>query len=501
MKKACLVTQHTDLLAYFGVALSALTTGCGELPEGADDDALDWAVTQAPLVSGATRVSVGSSTSESEAVITITTDTSGQSHTLVTANADHADKIIYSDGGTPNSISDDTRTVLLGASMMAIWHRFGLSGSFTHTRLLPPDGGALWGDPSIDSFGPYVVATSLRIPIGWYPSNGADLVPIVNTGGESMEPYLGGACIARSSDYGQTWRLTLDDCVNDNGHFYDGATSMVTSQGKLLAAFYDVDASQIDVWRTDGPTSSIYMTPDPFPGKVMTGHPRIENLNNPYLMAVDTSNRLWLTRYVSKEWTTPILVASGLSTGGSVTLPSGVKLRRNSGFEFTVYHSPFDGSPQIAFVITTRLANGITVLKSGGCNASSGTWACNLIAGAESNPNVSCFHPAIETGWYSPAPGVSTPSVKITYQRANSTSGQVALYASPANFSSSTRITGWQTPCPDLRGYWGDYDSMAVGPDGNFHRVFSDSTDSTTCERQGYSQMPLGVSEAVIPIP
>jgi hypothetical protein len=86
-------------------------------------------------------------------------------------------------------------------------------------------------------------------------------------------------------------------------------------------------------------------------------------------------------------------------------------------------------------------------------------------------------------------------------QRVLSTETKVALHVSPANFSTAAvRVSGWQVPCPDLRGYWGDYDSMTAGSDGLFHRVFSDSTGGA-CTAQAYASTPLGVSESVIPIP
>jgi hypothetical protein len=173
-------------------------------------------------------------------------------------------------------------------------------------------------------------------------------------------------------------------------------------------------------------------------------------------------------------------------------------IRQGAGFDFSVYSSPFDGSTQVEFVYTKIVSNK-SVLQSGLCNASSGTWACNIVAGATSNPAVDCFNPAMATGWYSVPHGPSVPSTKITYQRTLSTGNKVALHVSPSNFSTAVvRVSGWQAPCPDYRGYWGDYDSMVAAADG-FHRVFSDSTGAT-CTRQNYTTSPLGVSESVIPI-
>jgi hypothetical protein len=477
-----------------------MLASCGGLPYDEDTGEV-FDEEQSALVSGATRVTSGTdSSSEAEAVITITTDTSGTSHTIVTANADHPGKIVYSDSGTPGVPADDTRTINLNSSHMVMYHRAGLSGSYTATRILPPDGGALWGDPAIDSNGPYVFASSLRLAKGRFPSNGVERYAITQTNGESVAAYAVGACIARSSDYGQTWSMQLADCAYDEGHFYDGGAVAVNGQGKVFAAFNDVDASQIDVWRTDGPTGAIYQTDDPFPGKVMSSHPRMKFSSGgvAYLMAIDSSSRLWLNWYSSRTWHTPTLVASNLTFSDSVSV-AGMELRQASGFDFSVYTSPNDGSTQIAFVYT-KTVSGKSVLQAGGCNASSGTWSCVVNPEATSNPAVDCYNPAIATGWYSVPHGPSVPSTKISYQRTNSSGNTLALHVSPANFSTAAvRVSGWQTPCPDYRGYWGDYDSMVAGPDG-FHRVFSDSTGAT-CSRQNYTQSPLGVSESVIPIP
>jgi hypothetical protein len=153
------------------------------------------------------------------------------------------------------------------------------------------------------------------------------------------------------------------------------------------------------------------------------------------------------------------------------------------------------------FVHSTLAGAGKSALKTGACNTTGAAWSCQMIANGISNTDVHCFNPSIATGWYSPAPGVSVPSTKVTYQRVLSTETKVALHVSPANFSTAAvRVSGWQVPCPDLRGYWGDYDSMTAGSDGLFHRVFSDSTGGA-CTAQAYASTPLGVSESVIPIP
>ena len=113
-------------------SLSVMLVSCGDFPLGGDTDkanAVEEA--QSPLVSGASRVTSGTdSTSESEAVITITTDANGTPHTIVSANADDPGKIVYSDSGTPDVPGDDTRTISPGSSQMVLYGRPALSGSY-----------------------------------------------------------------------------------------------------------------------------------------------------------------------------------------------------------------------------------------------------------------------------------------------------------------------------------------------------------------------------------
>jgi hypothetical protein len=496
--------MNEKITLFIATGVCALSASCGAPMEADDGEELSTdqqgLISQRAGLNRAMRVSVGDSTSEAEAVIDITVDTNGQAHTNVTANADHAGMIIYGDGGTPNSMADDTRTVWPGASHMLMWHRVGLTGAYTSQRIAPPDGGGLWGDPAIGSYGKWVYATSLRLPKGRFPFNGVSHGPIVMTGGASVADYLAGACIARSSDYGQTFTMTIDDCAYDDGHFYDGTAVLSTYQGKIFAAFNDVDASQIDVWRTDGPTGAIYQTPDPFPGIDIASHPRIKvtGTSAPFLMAADTSGTLWLTRYSNRRWSAPIQVATDVAVHATVTMGGGLELRQANGFDFSLFTAP-DGSGIHAAFVVMRMVGGKAVLTAGGCSAASGEWACGANPNWESNPAINSFSPAIATAYFSNGPHApATPRTVITFQREHSNGVNVALYGASLSSLVTKPLTGWQTPCPDLRGYWGDYDSMAAASDG-FHRVFSDSTDSATCTRSAYTQSPLGVSEMAFP--
>jgi hypothetical protein len=212
--------------------------------------------TAAALVSGGTKVELGNTAAES--AMAWTSNSSG-SFEIVTANVEDPSHILNDAAGTPSDYSDDTRTTLHNASMMTIAHRMQTASGFSawsrQTIRPPTDWAVLWGDPSMVARGQYVFATNLAGQNATWPQSGGVFLPIKQCftprpgcqSTKGMEPYLNGACVARSSDYGQTFTLAEVDCFSDNGHFYDGSTMTASGGGQVFAAFFDVTAGQIDV--------------------------------------------------------------------------------------------------------------------------------------------------------------------------------------------------------------------------------------------------------------
>lgn len=499
---------------YLGVcALGVSAVGCGSTEPGTGDTEM-VGEESAPVLSGATAVStaIPSGENASEAVIAITYDTSNQMHTIVTANADHPGFITFNNGGTA-AYGDDTRRIARTASMMKFWHRVG-NGAFVTQRLSPPTSwGALWGDPAIAAYGRHVYATNVAIPNAKWPRDGLNDFTLIENGDVNMSTgaaaYLGGGCVAYSNNYGASFSII--GCVNSNFDAYDGSAVLTTDGGNVFSAFFDVDRNEIHVWRSFTPGGALSMTPNPFPGKVMHGHPRLQFADNHLLlMATDSENRLWLTSYVSQTWRTPVLVASNLYEG-DVTLGGGMKIRQNDGFAF---HAAVQATGQpvgIRFAYT-KLVGSKTAIQGGLCSLGSGVWSCSTVPNWVTNTSVNCFHPAIASFMVGVGPGVGAARWKLSYQREHSTGGSVAIYHSNMNNVSdftTANATGWQRPCPDVRGYsgtnpnvkggyWGDYDGMVGALDG-FHRVFSDSSDGP-CIRRGWTSNPVSISEAVIPL-
>jgi hypothetical protein len=130
-------------------------------------------------------------------------------------------------------------------------------------------------------------------------------------------------------------------------------------------------------------------------------------------------------------------------------------------------------------------------------------WSCGEVSGwkSPSDKNSNSFLPAVAVGGL----GNNQFAWKASYWR--NTYDPVAAkyggsYLVSANFSSPwTEVaeTGAQTPCPDLRGYWGDYDKMAPNFDGtsnlSFARGIADSTAGCSPKRYDTS---VHVSEVSI---
>ena len=171
---------------------------------------------------------------------------------VVTYNDDtnHDPTITYG----PNS-----RKIQSGASQMGWSYSKDNGQTWTYGgKVAPPKGWAvLWGDPAItvdNGAYSYVFMSNLAIPDSKMPAGGISGSVIVS----GADSYIGGACIARSTDGGVTFKSyqcvsnTAKNSVpnSEKGHFYDGGSMASSSAGEIYAAFVDVTTSQIDVWRS-----------------------------------------------------------------------------------------------------------------------------------------------------------------------------------------------------------------------------------------------------------
>jgi hypothetical protein len=232
-------------LALLG-AIGVAGIGCGSVPDTGEGESVGSASDK--LVSAGRAVTPFGSPNAAETAIAIT-PFNGTYNKVVAFNYDDPAHISY---------TSTTRTTSSGASGIGWNYSIGAdtTNNFTATpkRLTPPFGWPiLWGDPGLgDSGNGRVFMTTLAVPQFRMPAGGGTI-------SGSLEPYLGGACVARSSDGGQNFSVAASDCLHDASYnFYDGSDVIgTTPTGQVAAAFFSVNLSRIDVWIAPTPTSAL----------------------------------------------------------------------------------------------------------------------------------------------------------------------------------------------------------------------------------------------------
>jgi hypothetical protein len=227
---------------------------------------------------------------QAESVVILGTTSSGTSVESVTYNDDTGQSPTF----IQYSATPPFRTVFPGFSAMGWSNRTrgssGVFGSWTHSIVPAPQSlgfDMIWGDPSMASnpgMPNIVFMGSLAIPhdklvfvSGLNNSSNLSIVGAVtedpNT--DTVSP-LGGGCIARSTDGGQTFSIV--GCVRDTsavasavqtpniansmkfGHFYDGSALAVTQNPSggfsAFAAFIDTEINREAVWTMPDITSN-----------------------------------------------------------------------------------------------------------------------------------------------------------------------------------------------------------------------------------------------------
>jgi hypothetical protein len=419
----------------------------------------------------------------------LVTRTGGSYQMTLTANCEDINKITF---------TDTTRTVNRGASLMG-WLSTGTAG-YTSGRVAPPTGWAvLWGDPSstTDFFDGTTFINQLGVPNAKFPASGSISGP--------MNGFIGGACIARSFDAGTSFGVNAArDCVQrkttsfPNGTFFDGSSMTSDRYGRNYAAYNDVDLGTIDVFMTLTSTDPFVRISDPFPGKSMNNHPRLRATTDAgLLVAAQSGGTLYLARYdggtSSGTWTTPTTVATGVvGEGTSVTL-SDRSIRVGPQYSFDVGKNEA-GVDEIRFVYSVKGTDSRFHMKGAKCNVAPpiscsavSVWDTTSFGGDQWNPLVA----------YGVIGGVHTWKAS-SYSRQNSPNGNlVEVWGGriTSNGFSSSRIVTSQTPCPDLRGYWGDYDDLDFdkATSNRFVRGFVDSTNGT-CTRKQYVAYPMNAT-------
>jgi hypothetical protein len=434
--------------------------------------------------------------------------------------------VTYNDGTDQAAVqyTATTRVAKKGATHLG-WSNsndYGASWSYGG-RVAPSDAWPiLWGDPGIthsvrDQH--YVYIVSLAIP-----KAKLDAAP----GGEISGPvndYIGGACIARSVNGGQTF--SLYQCVqtteaDSTGDFYDGGNMASDTQGNIYAGWVNVDRSAVHIWRAVGENGTFQKLANPFGASTMVSHPRLRvNLetNELFVMAIDINGELLLARWNGSSWggtwhtgmfaqSYPCIVASGALCGSSPVVRTGPQ------FSFDI--GSFGKANDHIRMMFTRYSslNGRLFIAGAGCML--GNQNCQYIPewgtgeGDKDKVNAS-YNPLVRAFRSTEMASKGEPSLWMgshtTYHPAT---GRVSfgmgglgmfedqngqdLFIHLAIFQLANQIL-----CADLRGYWGDYDDLqALGPvPGRTSNVFARTlTDSSQgCDyRWQYTSSQVHVS-------
>jgi hypothetical protein len=437
----------------------------------------------------------------------VKTDGVGQAETAETINTATGNLIrviTYNDRDYPPFLeyTETDRIVRSDASMMGWSVKQGSLG-WAHVNFYPgatADWPVYWGDPAIATVP--ATATVFMLNLAVHKSRWS--------GENHGAMFVNGACIVRSTDGGVSF--SLFQCVHRDLHFYDGSALAGASGDRMYAAFFDTDnsARKIDVWLSTG-GGQFALLPDPFPGKIISSHPRLRALGEKvYVAAVDSNSQLLYALYSpsSNSWSAAKVVAT-VAGNTEVTLKSGIPIRQNGAFAFA-YGNVSEFVTQVRFWYQVS-SGGALILQGSHCptDPASGT-ACTQPSNWRTPSGINSFMPAMATAKVVPKFGGSVSYIwKLTWQtEENQPMGNVTLAQGNFDLSQTngrfwrSLTQGSQTPCPDLRGYWGDYDEMQAYNSGTsnptFSRPYTDSTDGT-CVRWQFKGTPQHVSEALFP--
>lgn len=417
----------------------------------------------------------------------------------------------YNDGTDSSSnilYTSTTRQVLKGASLMGWSYSTDQGASWKYGGKVPPPKGwsVIWGDPAITTSREnycYVFISNLAVPDSKFPSGGVS---------GPLNAYLGGACIAKSEDGGITFKN--HHCVHDNHHFYDGGSMAAGSDGAIYAAFADVNDEQIDVWRSPNHSGSFTLLSNPFPGKSMVSHSRLrfDIISGAlYVAAQRWDGVIFVNRFKNGAWGTPVAASLGAAVYPKITL-SDRDLRTGPQFSYDVGAESVHANDAVRFVYTiwdskekryyvrgSFCERDLSVCKDA---PEWGTTPGNLsLTSDQFNPNVRAFpgfigiDPAWKASYLSRQRDPSGNTVSIEQ-------GNLAVFPNGTRILLPFKWIDSHLVCPDLRGYWGDYDDMElIGFTDSlvaiFLRAFSDSSQGCV-KRWQYTQHHLHVSSATV---
>lgn len=445
--------------------------------------------------------------------------------------------VAFNDGTDPNNLVQYTATTRLitnGASLMGWSYSTDNGVNWIYGgRVTPPPGWAvLWGDPSITTSRMHyavVFMGSLAIPSSKMPAAGISGSVIVS----GANSYIGGGCIARSTDGGKTfahYQCVQNKAKNntpgsENGHFYDGSSMAAGEDGAIYAAFVDVTESAIEVWRASDHNASFTKMSNPFPNIDISSHPRLRASpfdSSIYVAGQSSNGQIWINRWRDGNWGKPQSVGSAKLypcvpfESVSACNDSGGKLKVRTGPQFSydvgAQNDP-EGRDAIRFLYTVQdSASGRLHLVSKSCDlALTGcySWLGAYDWGTPVSQKVAIdyFNPLVRA-WRG---FIGLPPMwmaSYNYRYGLPATGVYVSRAALAYLPSGERL--WfpidayknMPVCPDRRGYWGDYDDLTMLGFKNdapqWLRTVSDSTPACSVRRE-FDSDPLHVRALVFP--
>lgn len=448
-----------------------------------------------------------------------TTQSFDQSETAVNVSNFAAKSVITvtsndgTDTGSTILYTSSTRQTLKGASLLGWSYSNDNGATWTFGgKLAPPSGwSVLWGDPAITRSHldqRYVFISNLAVPDSKFPTGGIN---------GALNAYLGGACIARSTNGGVSFQNYK--CLSLESHFYDGGSMAAGSDGSIYAAYVDVNDNRIDVWRSPGIDGTFTRMARPFPNTTIYSHPRLRfdlDSGNLYVAAQRSDGYVLITRFHGGAWQAPV---------GASALPAAIypaidlsdrDLRTGPQFSFDIgaesldgddnrghdavrlLYTAFDGKEKRYYVRGTFCERDLSVCKDA---PEWGTTPGNLsLTGDQFNPVIRAF------------PGfIGLPPIwKATYlsrqrdPKGNTVSieqGNLIRLPNGSRILLPFKLVDSHLVCPDNRGYWGDYDDLQLsgfdGVNAVFIRTFSDSSQGCP-QRWEYTSHHVHVSAVTV---
>jgi len=377
------------------------------------------------------------------------------------------------------------------------------------SRLAVPSGySALWSDPAMGVAGDSVYFGLLVAPNDRFNAASGNQECWTNSNGTSAKGMLAGACIFRSTSQTLTPNFGSNvSCVRTGNDFYDGGSLSGDPFGgsNIIASYWNFDQSRVDVWA--GPSPSWTRVATPFPGQVIGGHPLAAG--GVAVVVSDSVGILWISNYHSNtnSWSNPVRVGGPVAAG--TTLSDGTAIRE-VGYSFAFAGQTSFNVPYTFYVAYITTVNNRTQIRVSSCGMDSVGFGgsinlCSDMPALATPTTSNAFMPSVASANVM-LPGAMSPDVqsRLSYWSDQGlTGGNVQLRSFNFNNPTSQAVTAAQHPCPDNRGYWGDYDDMYVvddfTPNPTFVRPYTDSTDAA-CTRQTYTANPQHVSVATLPV-